>query len=249
MSKLYVGLKFGTWKLVSINYNESDKPFYCECECGNSGYKSAKYILTHRNKNCIKCMPHNGTKHNMTKSSEYYAFNSMMQRCFNPKSMEYKNYGGRGITVDKRWVSNFGQFLQDMGTKPSKSHSLDRINNNGNYSKDNCRWATKKEQAYNRRVTVWVDYKGVSKPLSYWKRKFNISERKIKRWVVKGDFKLEDVKDITLSKWAKKVKDTKTGQVYNSIALAAKSIKMHPDSLRNRLKGTTPNETSFIYNT
>ena len=86
----------------------------------------------------------------MRHSSEYYTWNAMRQRCQNPKNANYAQYGGRGISVCKRW-SKFENFFADMGPKPSPTHSLDREKVNGNYGPDNCRWATAREQALNRR--------------------------------------------------------------------------------------------------
>lgn len=74
----------------------------------------------------------------------------MKTRCSNPNVDNYKHYGGRGVTVCERWLHSFESFLADMGKKPSPQHSIDRINNDGNYEPDNCRWATKLEQIHNR---------------------------------------------------------------------------------------------------
>lgn len=77
-------------------------------------------------------------------------WNGMKQRCYNKKDSSYYRYGGRGIMVCDRWLHSISNFIEDMGEKPSKEHSLDRINNYGNYEPNNCRWATKREQLLNR---------------------------------------------------------------------------------------------------
>lgn len=82
---------------------------------------------------------------------EYNSWRGAKKRCYNENNTSYKYYGGRGIQVCDRWLNSFENFLTDMGEKPSSSHSLDRINNDGDYSPDNCRWATSKEQSSNKR--------------------------------------------------------------------------------------------------
>lgn len=99
---------------------------------------------------------------------EFRTWKHMLLRCFNTKSHEYHNYGGRGITVALEWVRSFEKFLADMGPRPSSKHSIDRIDVNGNYGPGNCRWASPKEQANNRRHHQLLTLNGETRNLMQW---------------------------------------------------------------------------------
>ena len=99
-------------------------------------------------------------KHGMTKTPEYRIWNSMRDRCHNPKAKAYAFYGARGIEVCAQWLFSFKTFLQDMGPRPSRKHSIDRKDGTKGYSPENCRWATKAEQDRNKRDNIYVELNG-----------------------------------------------------------------------------------------
>jgi hypothetical protein len=98
--------------------------------------------------------------HRQSYSKEYGAWKQMLQRCRNPKNDAYQNYGGRGIRVCAAWL-RFEGFFADMGPRPSPQHTVERIDNDGNYEPGNCRWATRSEQLRNRRNNIFVEILGV----------------------------------------------------------------------------------------
>jgi hypothetical protein len=101
-------------------------------------------------------------------SPEYASWKHMRQRCFNPRNRAYKYYGGRGITVCARWRDSFEAFLADMGRRPSPKHSIDRVDNDGNYEPGNCRWATDREQTINSRHARLITHSGLTLCLKDW---------------------------------------------------------------------------------
>ena len=100
-------------------------------------------------------------------SPEYQSWRAMRERCLNPNSIGYKNYGGRGIKVCERWINNFQNFLDDMGKRPN-GLTLDRIDNNGDYTPENCRWTDRKTQVRNRRPQIVISYNGETLSIRQW---------------------------------------------------------------------------------
>jgi hypothetical protein len=109
-----------------------------------------------------------------THPDEYICWSGMRVRCSNSKRPDWKDYGGRGIAVCERWNS-FATFCADMGPRPSRAHSLDRIDNDGNYEPGNCRWATPKEQRHNRRDSVTYTFDGFTGSLHDWSQRLGLN--------------------------------------------------------------------------
>jgi hypothetical protein len=131
------------------------------------------------------CQNPKGTIHGMAYTSIYRVWKSMISRCFNRNNRNWHNYGGRGITVCERWM-DFTLFFEDMGHNPP-GLSLDRIDNNGSYCKENCRWASPREQGQNRRMSVLITFQGQTFCVSEWARRVGIKMDTVwKRLYVRG---------------------------------------------------------------
>jgi len=104
----------------------------------------------------------------------------MKGRCTNPENPKFETYGARGISVCDRWLNSFQNFLDDMGKKPTSRHTIERIDNNGNYTKENCRWATNKEQANNRRSNRILIFNGQRRNMKQWAKKMGMTYSTLK---------------------------------------------------------------------
>jgi len=152
LPKIPIGTKFHFLEVISDEIRVRKKGcliYYhdCICECG----KIRNVLTSNIRKGIVKSCGCK-TKRNKHRLHPLYSpYLCMISRC---KFVHHKNYGGRGIKVCQRWIDSFENFLSDMGEKPSSKHSLDRINNDGDYEPSNCRWATAKEQSQNKRPSV-----------------------------------------------------------------------------------------------
>lgn len=149
------GLKQGRLTILKFTGKSAvgGKVYLCGCYCGNlvefntAAIRHSKYPR----QSCGNCQI--STKY----KSEHSIYGDMMGRCYNINNSRYASYGGRGIEVCQTWRADFLNFLVDVGFRPSKEHSLDRIDVNKGYSKDNCRWATPSEQNLNKRRTFYYE--------------------------------------------------------------------------------------------
>ena len=170
------GKRFGRLKVIEIHHRNPNRTYVylCECDCGKN---TTVFAANLRNGSTVSCgcygkervMKSNST-HGMTHSRIWRIWHVMRWRC---KSNDRKYYNGIGISVCERW-NKFENFFQDMGYPPTDNHSIDRINPTGNYEPSNCRWATKYEQANNRRDSLFFEFNGESKTAHQWSNIYGI---------------------------------------------------------------------------
>jgi hypothetical protein len=129
-------------------------------------------------------MPFTAT-HGLTKSAEYGIWSAMKRRCYNTHCQDYPSYGGRGIKVCEAWLK-FENFYADMGPRPSSAHSIDRLDNNGDYEPGNCRWSTPIAQARNTRRNVRLTFNGKTQTISEWAYELGFSQRTLQTRLKRG---------------------------------------------------------------
>lgn len=189
------GLRFGRLLVIEmvlsgtkLLYPKNRAVWKCLCDCGNERIVLGNYLVKGYSKSC-GCHTKERS-YGQTKNPEYKIWRNMQKRCYDTKNEKYKDYGGRGIKVCERWLISFKNFLFDMGKRPSVKHTIDRINNDGNYEIENCRWATTKQQARNKRNNRWIDYNGERKILQDWAEFFNVSQSALSNNILRHkDFK------------------------------------------------------------
>lgn len=174
------GLRFGRLTAKEVAQRSSRKggntKWLCVCDCGGSGVIYASNLISGQTKSC-GCLhkeylyKHGFTTHASVKPT-YSCWKQMKDRCRNPKNKFFHYYGGRGIKVCEKWL-NFEGFLADMGEKP-EGLTLDRIDTNGDYEPNNCRWITQANQMRNTRRNINLTYKGITLTQAEWSRIFNV---------------------------------------------------------------------------
>lgn len=157
--KNMIGKSFG--RLVVLEELKERKGgsvcYLCECSCGSLIETKGKYLRNGDTKSCgclniekIKEQGYKNKTHGLSNLKEYAVYKGMVSRCQNKNHDRYHRYGGRGVKVCERWLESFENFYEDMGDRPSSKHQIDRIDNDGDYTPENCRWVTVSENSLNK---------------------------------------------------------------------------------------------------
>ncbi len=187
MNTQSIGQKFGRLTIIKVipkHKTNNRCQFLCECDCGQIVVVNKHDLKNNNTRSCgclkkellIKRSTKHGHSRRKIESNAYRSWRAIRQRCDNPNCAEYKNYGGRGISICEQW-NNFLYFIKDMGNPPTNKHQINRIDNNGNYCKDNCRWSTPKEQSRNTRQNQFISFNGTTKCIMDWAISLNINPK------------------------------------------------------------------------
>ena len=186
------GAKFGRLTVVSLHSKpykdvwgtQHHPEWNCLCDCGGSSVSSSSNLNSGAAKSCGCLQKELASKsnktHGMRNLPEYKIWQYMKKRVLNTNNKNYNDYGGRGISVYSEWIDDFPAFYEHIGPRPTPKHSIDRIDNNGNYEPGNVRWATVSEQRNNTRSNVMITFNGVTKTLAQWCRELGVSYRLVK---------------------------------------------------------------------
>jgi hypothetical protein len=178
-----IGSKFARWSIVD---SDGSNRLLCRCECGversvaryllvSGGSKSCGCLRRDRQRERSKYRGASTYGQRSRQRPEYAAWYHAIQRCHDKNCISYPSYGGRGILVCERWRNSFLTFLADIGSRPGRGYSLDRIDNDKGYEPSNCRWATDSEQQQNKRSTPYITFDGKTLPLAGWAIKVGVS--------------------------------------------------------------------------
>jgi hypothetical protein len=200
-NKEMVGKKFGNLTIIAdgglnLYYGQNVQMALCRCDCGQEKALLLTEVIHGGVKSCGCFRRNRMTKHGLRFHPLYSKWMGMKARCYNPNNEHYPHYGGRGITVCDEWVNDFNSFYEWGIAAPfyGVKMEIDRINNNGNYCPENCRWATREEQVCNTSRSVYVIFNGEQLTLSRLYIKANIPKNKratVRRRIVEYGWSLE----------------------------------------------------------
>lgn len=187
------GNRYGRLTVVGYDGKRGKGHFWkCLCACGNFRIVRRGDLTMNRTKSCgclrkeksaangKKAFVHGGRSRSEPPTPEYTSWLSMKARCYKITADSYPNYGGRGIKVCDRWLNSFEAFLEDMGSKPTPQHQIERIDNDRDYEPNNCKWATPKEQGRNKRNNHHLTFGGETMPMSAWAERVGLPYNTLK---------------------------------------------------------------------
>lgn len=198
--EIHKGEKFN--RLTVIDEYGKDKyghkKFLCICDCGEETIVLKSQLTSGKTGSC-GCYQKDRAretqfKHGMAKTAIYQIWKGIIQRCTNPKSKSYNNYGGRGIAICSDWIGesgfeNFYEWSMSHGYK--EKLTIDRIDNNSDYCPQNCRWVSRDVQANNKRNNILINHNGICKTVSEWSKITGINDRKIRQRIKKLNWDME----------------------------------------------------------
>lgn len=234
----YVGKKYNRLFIISFSHTKDyRKHMFVRCDCGKELTVPLSSILSEHNKSC-GCLSRelssergktSNLKHGMFGKPTYKSWSHMISRCYTPNDKKFPRYGGRGITVCDRWRGSFENFLEDMGVKPADEgnlrYTLGRIDNDGDYCKENCRWETPSQQSNNRSTCKSITINGETLNRTQWIKKLGINYGTVIGRIQKG--------------WSEY--DALTTPLYKRINPQHTSSEVSPDSESTLC--TCPNDT------
>lgn len=187
-----INKKFNKLLVIDKAFTKNREVYWkCICECGNTIYVSTANLNSNRVKSCgclkLERLLERSTTHNKSKTRIYHIWKSMRQRCYNENDYSYKNYGGREIKVCDEWYNDFTAFYNwSIEHNYQENLTIDRIDNNGNYEPENCRWVSKLIQSNNTRFNKYITINNETKSLADWCRYYNLNynsvEQRINRY-------------------------------------------------------------------
>jgi len=171
-----VGKRFGRLIVTSFSHSNGDSYWNVKCDCGSDKIVKKGHLKKGETVSCGCFIKEKSTKHGMRHTLIYHVWLSMKDRVFNKKCKSYDNYGGRGIDMSKDWADDFMNFYNDMGDRPSKKHSIERVDNNKGYYKDNCVWALPRKQGENKRTNRNITHNEETLCVTRWEEKLGFKK-------------------------------------------------------------------------
>lgn len=198
-----IGKKFGQLKVLEKTEiranNNGEYKYKCECTCGKITFVRKSNLKSGNSKTCGYCnrsVRHSPLSNGLRSKNKrlYSIYQNMKQRCYDENSITYKNYGKRGIKICDEWLNDYSKFYNwSIENNYQNNLSIDRINNDGDYCPQNCRWATKEEQQNNTRNNRKIKYNNEIKTLAQWAKILNMSQQKLRyrlnNWSIEEAFK------------------------------------------------------------